>query len=141
MDQINIKIGKIRQTLIDKLYYNDYYEGLFLMPGFDYPHPFLIRPRLLLYYHIDSVKTLIPEKFNDKIILSSCDENNIIMEKGTIIKPIECDINSESEFKDLETEFLDILLELVNELPENPAWKESTYPIDIFTKISSSTIN
>lgn len=138
MDQNNIKIGKIRQTLIDKLYYNDYYEGFFL--AFD--NPFLHRPGLVLYYHIDYMKPLIPEKFNDKIILSSRDVDSIIMDEViTIINPIECDINSENEFKDLQTEFLDVLLELANELPENPAWKESTYPIDIFTKISSSTIN
>lgn len=132
----NEKAEKIKRILIDKIYYNNYKGGYFL--EFD-DNPYLQLPELELFYDIDDIKPLIPEKFNNVITLEHI---NTIMEHGiTIIKPSKNNVNNIQEFSELQTEFLNTLLELANELPENPVWNKCTYPVDKSGKICCPTIN
>ena len=134
MRRNNDKVKMIRQILNDKLFYNEYYGGLFI----EFDHPFYNMPLLALYYNFEDISKIIPEKYLDKISVSAQDNDGIDI---TIIKFLPREINTVEEFSDLQTEFLDLMLELADDLPENPAWNKFTFPSDKSTKISSSTIN
>ena len=135
MKRKNEKVKKIRQILVDKLYYNEYYGGLFI--EFD-DCPFYNLPMLVLHYNYDDISHVIPEKYLDKLSITADKVDHMYFTK---IKFKDTEINTVEEFLNTQTEFLDLMIELSEDLPENPAWNKFTFPHEKSTKISSSTIN
>ena len=128
------KVQKIKQLLIDKLYYSCYRKGFFL----ELDNPFVSLPKLILYYNINDIIDIVPERFKEQFVLLESEFDRLDV---TVIKSNNGYINSSDEFIKAENDFMNLLIELANELPENPAWNKFTLPSNKFTKISCTTIN
>lgn len=113
----------ISKMLLDKGYVHIYRGGMFL----ELDNPFYVSPRITLMYDIKDFFPLVPEHFHDK--LKFLGEKSDTGHEISIIKSNKTDVNNTEEFADVQSEFLELMAALVNELPINPITFTTNSPI------------